>query len=52
MKTNEKLMEECPQLSKLSLTDAETLLDQDMDELIGGDNYYNCSCPGGGAKSV
>lgn len=31
------------QLEDLSLSDAEALLEQEMDELVGGDNYY-CSC--------
>lgn len=29
-------------LEELSLSEAETLLEQEMDELIGGD--YNCKC--------
>lgn len=47
MENQEKSM-----LSKLSLSEAETLLQEEMDELVGGDNYYNCTCPNGGAKSV
>lgn len=46
MENQEKSM-----LDKLSLSEAETLLQQEMDELVGGDNYYNCSCTSG-AKSV
>lgn len=34
-------------LDKLSLSEAETLLQQEMDELVGGDNYYNCTCNSG-----
>lgn len=37
-------MKEESKLENLSLSDAETLLSQEMDELIGGDNYYYCSC--------
>lgn len=40
MKTEE---EKRSQLESLSLSDAETLLEQEMDELVGGDNYY-CDC--------
>jgi len=41
-------------LEKISLSDAESLLSQEMDEVIGGDINYNCYCPNsnGGAKSV
>jgi len=34
-------------LEKLSLSEAENLLDQEMDEALGG--YYDCICPNGGA---
>lgn len=44
MENQEKSM-----LDKLSLSEAETLLQQEMDELVGGDVYYICSC-GSGAK--
>lgn len=47
MENQEKSM-----LDKLSLSEAETLLQQEMDELVGGDVYYNCTCSNGGAKSV
>ena len=43
-------MKEESKLENLSLSDAETLLNQEMDELIGGDNYY-CTCEYG-AQSV
>ncbi len=36
-------MKEESKLENLSLSDAETLLNQEMDELVGGDNYY-CTC--------
>ena len=39
MNSNEEKMA----LDKLSLSEAEHLLEQEMDELVGGDNYY-CDC--------
>lgn len=39
-------MDEKIKLEQLSLSDVETLLEQEMDELVGGDNYY-CTCQGG-----
>lgn len=42
MENQEKSM-----LSKLSLSEAETLLEQEMDELVGGDTYYICNCSSG-----
>lgn len=46
-------MEEKIKLEQLSLSEVETLLEQEMDELVGGDNYYNCYCSGDApAKSV
>lgn len=44
-------IQEKSRLDNLSLSDAETLLEQEMDELVGGDNYYNCTCTSG-AKVV
>lgn len=35
--------EEKSNLDQLSLSEAETLLEQEMDELVGGDNYCYCS---------
>lgn len=39
---NDLEKEDKNKLSSLSLSDAERLLDQDMDEVIGGDNYCTC----------
>lgn len=38
-------------LDKLSLSEAEELLTQEMDELIGG-NYISCTCGGDDAHAV
>lgn len=43
--------QEKSRLDKLSLSEAEALLEQEMDELVGGDIYYTCSCTSG-AKVV
>lgn len=41
MKDSEK-KRDMNKLENLSLSDAERLLDQEMDEVIGGDNYCTC----------
>lgn len=47
-KDEKKLNEEKSQLKKLNLTDAELLLAQEMDEVIGGD--YDCYCARGAGQ--
>lgn len=39
-------------LDKLSLSEAEELLTQEMDELIGGDYILYCSCSGDNAHAM
>lgn len=40
------------QLDKLSLSETEELLTQEMDELIGGDYILYCSCCGENAHAM
>lgn len=51
LKNKKMEKQEKSMLDKLSLSEAETLLEQEMDELVGGDNYYICNCDSG-AKVV
>lgn len=41
-----------PKLDKLSLSEAEELLTQEMDELIGGDYNISCTCGGNDAHAM